>query len=910
MAEDEVAPVKKVHVFSWTGVDCQLTRSLLAAAYRETGQLSEMDKLDHIHDETVPEQAAISVGRPPNAKIMALPGVVDVLRERWLPTLPDKDLCDLAALVQLSLSGPDHDATLRTGAEALEFLRARKRTKNLHINLRRAFIQLHKTLQDAGSISTTVHRVYFEPIELAGANTEPREPFEHQKRAWVSLDELASSSGRRAGLLALPTGSGKTFTMVHWLLERMAHDPRLRVLWIADQQELLEQAYRAFKRGAEELPPDFRRVLRVIHGAAGPVSALADENVDIVCITRQSLVGRSGSVAMAKRLAAFLSRPTVVVVDEAHHTVATTYRGLLDEVERIAPRTMMLGLTATPWPSGQGAIARLNNRFPTTVAEVDVLSLVQDGVLARPTIHTISTGENISLSPDERRQIAHADFTGEILGRLDRTTRNKLIVDTWKSSPQQWGKTLVFVGTIPHADNLAAAFQVEGVPCQVLHSDTGQRDEVLAEFRKARGPRVLVSVGMLLEGVDVPDARTAMLARPTRSHVRLRQMVGRVLRGPRAGGDEIAHVVALEDHWVDGMFGLPPIDLDGIDWTIPDELRLPPVLDEITGGPLVPEYLLRRVKQAYDELFAGPTMTMGEATLIGYYELIDVTVPVFDHTRATWDELIDAKLRGRKMATKSARDYFADLLVPRPTPDDVDAVVDYLKSTEAAPPFVEIKATFSLRASARRLFDQPAMTQQQTFKWERHEYESTLARTVYPNLQGFSEALHRELVMLSEEITTWSNIEAPGVPTPDHDREKLGSSTSRELQPLLDSALKRGWELLDEAGERDYAALLKHPPTVGWTRTPVKSAYAYWIPRISGHKKGQQEIRVNKALRAPATQVPDEVLEFLLWHELCHHVLPGQGHDAEFHRLLFLWPNTARLDFAIEQLSEQYDIGL
>jgi hypothetical protein len=164
--------------------------------------------------------------------------------------------------------------------------------------------------------------------------------------------------------------------------------------------------------------------------------------------------------------------------------------------------------------------------------------------------------------------------------------------------------------------------------------------------------------------------------------------------------------------------------------------------------------------------------------------------------------------------------------------------------------------------------------------------------------------------MLSEEITTWSNIEAPGVPAPDHDREKLGSSTSRELQPLLDSALEWGRELLDEAGERDYAALLKYPPTVGWTRTPVKGAYAYWIPRISGRKKGQQEIRVNRVLRAPATQVPDEVLEFLLWHELCHHVLPGQGHDAEFHRLLFLWPDTARLDFAIDQLSEQYDTGL
>ena len=437
-------------------------------------------------------------------------------------------------------------------------------------------------------------------------------------------------------------------------------------------------------------------------------------------------------------------------------------------------------------------------------------------------------------------------------------------------------------------------------------------DEVLAEFRRARGPRVLVSVGMLLEGVDIPDARTAMLARPTRSHVLLRQMVGRVLRGPRAGGEETAHIVALQDNWVDGIDVLRPIPFPpgGGGGGEPEGLRLPAVRDEVGGGP-VPEDLLERVRQAYAELNAGPTMTTGEATLVGYYQLFDVTVPVFDHTRDTWVELIDAKLRGRKMATTSARDLFADLPVPRPTPYDVNAVVGYLESTELAPPFVEVKATFSLRAAARSRFDQAEMTQPQIFEWERHEYESTLARTVYRSLHEFSEALHREVATLSGNIdVSGHGPETPDSPAPDPDREKLRSSTSRELQPLMDEVLDRGWELLDDAGERDYAAILEDPPVVAWTRTPVKRAYAYWVPRISGRKKGQQEIRVNRVLRAPATQVPDEVLEFLLWHELCHHVLPGRGHDAEFYRLLFLWPEATRLDFAIDRLSEQYDTGL
>ena len=447
MVDDDGVPARQVRVFSWAEVDAQLTRSLLLAAYRGTGQLGEVDTLEHLHDERIAGQAESSVGRPPDTKVMALPGVVDVLREQWLPTLDAGQLRDVAAAVQLSLSGPDRHAESRTKGQALEFLRARKRTKNLHVNLRREFVRLHKALRDAESTTVAVDRAYVGPVQLAGVDAAPRQPFDHQEQAWAALDGLVSVGGRRAGLLALPTGSGKTFTMVHWLLEQMAHDPRLRVLWIADQQELLEQACRAFERGAAELPRDFHRVLRVIHSGAGPVTGLADTDVDIACVTRQSVVGRSGSPAMSKRLTAFLSRPAVVVVDEAHHAVAKTYWALLDEVERVAPRTVMLGLTATPWPRGQGAIARLTERFPTTVAEVDVVSLVRDQVLARPVIHTISTGENIRLDPDERRQIARADFTGEILSRLDRETRNKLIVDKWTASPEQWGKTLVFVGT-------------------------------------------------------------------------------------------------------------------------------------------------------------------------------------------------------------------------------------------------------------------------------------------------------------------------------------------------------------------------------------------------------------------------------------------------------------------------------
>lgn len=133
--------------------------------------------------------------------------------------------------------------------------------------------------------------------------------------------------------------------------------------------------------------------------------------------------------------------------------------------------------------------------------------------------------------------------------------------------------------------------------------------------------------------------------------------------------------------------------------------------------------------------------------------------------------------------------------------------------------------------------------------------------------------------------------------------------TERALSPLLRGVASLGRDLL--AAEPDYKERLapSELPRVEWTRTPVKSLWAYWVPTITGRGKGNAHIRVDLALRAPSAQVSDELLEFLLWHELCHHLTPNQGHDAEFRRLEALWPDAARLDQALDELSLTYEVA-
>jgi hypothetical protein len=84
---------------------------------------------------------------------------------------------------------------------------------------------------------------------------------------------------------------------------------------------------------------------------------------------------------------------------------------------------------------------------------------------------------------------------------------------------------------------------------RALHSESPDRAGTLDWFRQSKDKAVLVSVGMLTEGVDLPDAQTAFLARPTTSRILLRQMIGRVLRGKKSGGGEFAHVVYFQDDW-------------------------------------------------------------------------------------------------------------------------------------------------------------------------------------------------------------------------------------------------------------------------------------------------------------------------------------------------------------------------
>ena len=900
--------------FSWDEVDPRLVRKLLAAAYEADARFGDGRDAQQLSDVEAVQQARTTFGRPPKKRFKEHPELLDVLRNAWLPAASPNVVSDL----MYHFERYSHITSKREGVRRI---RDAKRTPRLKHLVWKSFIDAHKAetvVRRQTKATTAAGRRNV--VLLTGSGQEGRTPYPHQTEAWDALDKLRRSrKERRVGLIEIPTGGGKTATAVTWLVGELAKRSELRVLWIADQQELVEQAARAFEHAASTQSDGFAKRLRIVHGAAAGSSMLNDPDLDVVCATRQSLLGKTFDRAAKAHLRSYLARPVVVVVDEAHHAVSPTYQKLIDFMWSAVDNMVLIGLTATPWPAGQ--VRTLQETFGSTpLVKRTTTELVAAGDLARPVVHTVATNARVDLSEEAERLLGTArELPPEVARQLDQAGRNSLVVESWIQRSGTWGKTLVFACDTRHADALGRAFEARGVRTDVVHSAADANlAEVLDGFRAATDERVLVSVGMLLEGVDIPDARTAFLCRPTASRIVMRQMIGRVLRGVRAGGDPEAHIVDFVDRWGDFVGILRPVDLPDVA-TSPTsagegvaEHKLPPILSSDGATEIAPD-LLHAIERSMTEAVkrGGLTATLSGSRLIGFYDLDHRRIPVFEHCLETWGDVAIWALGPRPGRVRSATCLFDDTPPPWPLDEEIDAFIERCRWIGGAPPLVPVDASLDVRAAARRLIDAGAMTERDRVEMLRRDYETTLARPFFPSLQMFIEAVDQEKLDLLDVIPSGANPES--VNTKKHsspDRRRVNRSALREgvLPGLLNEAVTEGRRLL--AGESEYDGWLDNEwlPSIRWSQRPLKTMWAFHQLRVPSRGYKLPFIAVSLALQVSTKHVPDELLRYLIWHELCHHLTPRQGHNAEFRRLEALWTDHARLDYELDVLGERFEL--
>jgi superfamily II DNA or RNA helicase len=415
------------------------------------------------------------------------------------------------------------------------------------------------------------------PVEYAGTVTVAQSEsglklYDHQKDAFHNLQEeiIKSNKNPFAGLLVLPTGGGKTLTAAHWVAKNIL-DNNKKVLWIAHRHELLEQAQKTF---AEKLAfkdiftnkPSFNyRILSGIHDK--PVNIKRTD--DIIISSKDSL--NAGFDYLYKNWIKNNIDEIFLVVDEAHHATAKTYRRLIANLKDNVSQFRMLGLTATPFRTAEGEEGLLKKVFPDDIVyKTDLRDLIRLGILSEPHFEEIKTEYDVikkhGLTEDQidELKLKFKDLTailGETIIHTIATNRerNLAIVSRYISQKSKYKQTIVFALNVDNAIALNALFSKAGVKSDYVVSSirdaatgvTISNEENKEKIKKFRAGEidVLINVNILTEGTDVPNVQSIFLTRPTISSILMTQMIGRGLRGPKAGGTKDAYIVSFVDEW-------------------------------------------------------------------------------------------------------------------------------------------------------------------------------------------------------------------------------------------------------------------------------------------------------------------------------------------------------------------------
>lgn len=320
---------------------------------------------------------------------------------------------------------------------------------------------------------------------------------DYQVEALESIDK-EHARGVRRPLVCHPTGSGKTVTFSHLIARRPG-----RSLVLVHRDELVHQTVGKLKMIAPELN-------------VGVVKAQRNESAAQVVVA-------SVQTASRDRRLADLSGFSTVIVDEAHHAVAATWKKVLTHLGTFdddGPLTV--GFTATPQrdKGGVGAV------WEKVVAYRSIRELIYAGYLSPVEGQTVETSADFS-----QVAVTRGDFAEEQLG--DALTRSGAIDEIAqayvKYAAQRRG--LAFTPTVATAQALAHALVRRGIQAEAVWGSL-QQDERRAALRRLRTgeTQVITNCSVLTEGFDEPSIDCVVIARPTKSHGLYIQMVGRGTR--------------------------------------------------------------------------------------------------------------------------------------------------------------------------------------------------------------------------------------------------------------------------------------------------------------------------------------------------------------------------------------------
>ena len=374
----------------------------------------------------------------------------------------------------------------------------------------------------------------------------------------------------RSVMAQMPTGTGKTVLLASVVESFLREHFNCKVWIVAHRRELVSQIRETIERVFSKITPSLFTIKEGSTSHPDPLSSGAREEtapprrseplrskvggpskVSPDCLSASAFNVPIKAVSiqwLSKHYDEIEEEPGLIVIDEAHHALAKTYKEMWERF----PKAKFLGLTATPCRlNGKGFI----DLFDVLVQSWDVPEFISKGRLATYDFVSIkSDGVTQRLIDSLQKRGADGDYQNK---EMDMLLNKKPSIERLYRSLEEFGKDrkgIVYAINISHAQKITKLYQEHGVKAIAIDSKTPatERQQDIEAFKKG-DIQVLVNVDIFSEGFDCPDVEFVQLARPTLSLAKYLQMVGRGLRVAKGK----KNCVIIDNVGLYRVFGLP-----------------------------------------------------------------------------------------------------------------------------------------------------------------------------------------------------------------------------------------------------------------------------------------------------------------------------------------------------------------
>lgn len=321
--------------------------------------------------------------------------------------------------------------------------------------------------------------------------------------------ELATGLKRVCAVLGC--GGGKSFIQAN--IAKLANDKENRVLYLIHRKELASQIQATFYS-----------------------TGVNPELCDIMM------------VQTASRRIKKITKPALIIVDEAHHILSNSYLRILDAFSDVP----VVGFTATPARMNEGGLGKV---FQKLIISVPTKWLIEKGYLAKYKMYGVplvsTKGLHSRLGDYRPEEVEQLMSDGAVFGG---TVRN------WENLAKG-KKTIVYCSSVATSKLTAETFCQHGYVAKHLDgtTPTQERDAAVQDFRDGK-IQILCNVDLFGEGFDVPDCEAVVLLRPTQSLTLYIQQSMRSMRADPNNPDKVALILDHVGNYT--RHGLPDADRD------------------------------------------------------------------------------------------------------------------------------------------------------------------------------------------------------------------------------------------------------------------------------------------------------------------------------------------------------------